>query len=66
MQTLKYGQIVSLPFETIYALSRERLAAHGVHLVLPGDSDPSSFLMIHISPEAAYHIQRLTKNEDRK
>ncbi|PNP37898.1 hypothetical protein TGAMA5MH_10193 [Trichoderma gamsii] len=66
MQTLKYGQIVSLPFETLYALSRERLAAHGVHLVLPGDSDPSSFLMIHISPEAAYHIQRLTKNEDRK
>ncbi|KAL7919289.1 hypothetical protein ACQKWADRAFT_301630, partial [Trichoderma austrokoningii] len=64
IQTLKYGRIISLPFESLYALSRERLADHGVRLALPGDSDPSSFLMFHISPEAAYHMLQLTKKED--
>jgi hypothetical protein len=66
MQKLKYGHIVSLPFESLYALSRERFGAHGAHLVLSGDTDPSSFLVFHISQEAAYHLQQLTKDTDRE
>ncbi|PTB34945.1 hypothetical protein M441DRAFT_63115 [Trichoderma asperellum CBS 433.97] len=66
MCALENGQVFSIPNNSFYALSTDRIIEKGAHLVLPGDSFSKPIIVYEVTPETAYHIQRLVKNEDLK